>query len=353
MIKIFTSINSNYIDKAAALWSSLKSESFELEFNTFLVEPLLTDQESEVLKNEIEKSSYPGKVFTIYDLPEDWSFILRNKSIVESCTAIKASATNFLLNEHTELVIYFDPDILCYSDISDLIRELKNNSVSLTPHLLVPPIDEDGILTNEISGSLRFGIFNLGFFAFTNNLESKEVLNWWNSRLVKYCETKPESGIFTDQKWFDLSPAYFSQVSALRNPGYNVAPWNIENRILKFSNGTYYCNDKPLVFFHFSSYDKPDLFNMLSHFDKSGLSLDLLKGYEALLSEKSYLRDQIVLMAPRKGRRSRKLSTKNSGFKKDLIYLLNRLVKRFLPIWFKRSLLKLSSGLKILFAKKA
>jgi lipopolysaccharide biosynthesis glycosyltransferase len=335
VIRIFTSINSNYVDKAAALWSSVKSESFELEFNTFLVEPLLTHQESDALKNEIEKSSYPGKVFTTYDLPEDWSFILRNKSIVESCTAIKASAAKFLLDEHTKLVIYFDPDILCYSDISGLIRELQTNSVSLTPHLLEPPVKEDGIRANEIEGSLKFGIFNLGFFAFTNNLESKEVLDWWNSRLIKYCETKPESGIFTDQKWFDMSPAYFPQISALRNPGYNVAPWNIENRILRFSDGIYYCNEKPLVFFHFSSYDKPDLFNMLKHFDKSGLSLDLLKGYESLLSKKSQLKDEIISMVPLRAKESGGTKPRTQELIKLLLFRIVSLVKKVLPNWLK------------------
>jgi hypothetical protein len=341
LIKVFTSINTNYVDKAAALWSSLKSDSFEIEINTFLVEPLLTRRENESLQNDIQNTSYPGKVFTIYDLPEDWSFILQNKSIVESCTAIKASAANFLLDADTELLVYFDPDILCYSDISGLIGELQNNSVSLTPHLLEPPVNEDGIRVNEIEGSLKFGIFNLGFFAFTNNLESKEVLEWWNSRLIKYCETNPESGIFTDQKWFDMSPAYFPQITALRNPGYNVAPWNIENRILKFSDGIYYCNDEPLVFFHFSSYDKPDLINMLKHFDKSGLSLDLLKGYESLLSKKSYLKDQIILMVPPKVRHSRSLKLKSRALKKLVVSPLVLRIRNVLPSWFKKSLRKM------------
>jgi len=340
IIKVFTSINANYIDKAAALWSSLKSDSFEFEINTFLVEPQFTHENNESLKKEFEKASFPGKIFTIYDLPEDWSLILENKSVVESCTAIKASATNFLLDEDTELVIYFDPDILCYSDISELIRELKTNSVSLTPHLLAPPVNEDGIVANEISGSLRFGVFNLGFFAFTNSSTSREVLDWWNSRLMKYCEAKPVSGLFTDQKWFDLSPAYFPQISALRHPGYNVAPWNIENRALSLSAGTYYSNGLPLIFFHFSSFDKPDLFNMLNHFDKSRLSLELLKGYEALLSEKRVLKNRIISATSSMVQDSRDPEDKIQNLRNTFFSLLFRQIKRVLPIWLKKLLLK-------------
>jgi hypothetical protein len=292
-IKVFTSINTNYIDKAAVLWDSLKAESFEIEIITFLVEPKLSQEENDSLINLLKESSFPGSAYSIYDLPEEWALILQEKSVVESCTAIKASATNFLLDMDTELVIYFDPDILLYSDISHLIFELRKNSVSLTPHLLTPPTNADGIHSNEIFGSLRFGVFNLGFFAFTNTLDSKEVLAWWNSRLIKYCESKPESGIFTDQKWFDMSPAYFPQISPLRHPGYNVGPWNIENRSLSFSDGIYCSEGEPLIFFHFSSFDKPDLQMMLDHFDKSGLSLNLLEEYGRLLAGKKVLKDAL------------------------------------------------------------
>jgi hypothetical protein len=260
MIKVFTSINTNYIDKAAVLWDSLKAESFEVEINTFLVEPTLSREENDFLKSLLEDSSYPGNVYSIYDLPEDWNFILQQKSVVESCTAIKASAANYLLQENTDLVMYFDPDILLYSDISDLITEVRMNSVSLTPHLLVPPIDDHGVRVNEISGSLKYGVFNLGFIAFTNTVDSKEVLNWWNSRLKKYCESRPDSGVFTDQKWFDLSPAYFPQIKVLRHPGYNVAPWNIENRTLSFFDGIYYSEEVRLIFFHFSSFERSEIF---------------------------------------------------------------------------------------------
>ena len=335
-IEVFTSINSNYIDKAATLWDSLTAQNFDLHINTFLIEPSFSVEETEVLRNSFENTTFPGKIHTLCDLSEDWELILKNKSIVEACTVVKASATNYLLEQGADVVVYFDPDILLFAPIDELILEVSQNHVSLTPHLLTPPDDDHGVIANEIEGSMKYGIFNLGFFAFANSPEAKEVLSWWNSRLTKYCEEKSEMAIFTDQKWFDLSQAYFPQVIALRNPGYNVAPWNIASRKLKLSDGVYYSESVPLTFFHFSSFDTPALLTMLEHFDRSKISLKLLDLYTKLVSEKSPLKAEIL---------SKHQSDNLKEFKSidnhyDLI-LWNKIsifAKRFLPTWLKRIL---------------
>lgn len=335
-IEVFTSINSNYIDKATVLWDSLTAQTFDLHINTFLIEPSISAEDTEVLKNSFENTSYPGKIHTIYDLPENWEVILKNKSIVEACTAVKASATNYLLEQGADLVIYFDPDILLFIPLDDLILEVIKNPVSLTPHLLTPPEDDRGVVTNEIEGSLKYGIFNLGFFAFTNSLEAKDVLSWWNSRLKKYCEAKPEIGIFTDQKWFDLSQAYFPQVIAMRNPGYNVAPWNIASRNLKVSDGVHYSEDTRLTFFHFSGFDTPHLLAMLKNFDRSKISLELLDLYTKLLSKKSLLKLEILSKYQSRILKEPKYLDKHYDLK--FWNRISNFAKRFLPTWLKRIL---------------
>ena len=339
-IKVFTSINTNYIDKAAVLWDSMKSNSYDLQINTFVIEPSLSRDESELLKNSFQHTSYPGKIHTLYDLPEKWDFILKNKSVVEACTAIKASATNFLLEDDTDLVMYFDSDILLFSDLDNLILESRSSAFSLTPHLLVPPIDDHGVFANEINGSMRFGVFNLGFFAVTNTIEAKKVLEWWNSRLLRYCEAKPELGIFTDQKWFDLSPAYFPQIISLRHPGYNVGPWNIESRHLTFSDEIYYSNGERLVFFHFSSYDMPELLMMLEYFDKSKLSLQVLNFYGKLLAEKSSLKIEIISKYRNMTEPKDYINLKAENIQISSTNRVMKYIKILLPIWFKRYLRK-------------
>ena len=79
--------------------------------------------------------------------------------------------------------------------------------------------------------------------------------NWWNDRLQLYCYDDIPKGIFTDQRWCDLAPAYFD-VLILKDPGYNMAPWNLSHRKVMKKNGKYFVNNNyELVFFHYSGFD--------------------------------------------------------------------------------------------------
>jgi hypothetical protein len=74
------------------------------------------------------------------------------------------------------------------------------------------------------------------------------------------------AGLHTDQRWLDLAPAMFPDVSIQRGAGYNVAYWNIAHRTLsRGADGNMLVNGEPLRFFHFSGYD-PLRVNELSKF---------------------------------------------------------------------------------------
>jgi hypothetical protein len=73
----------------------------------------------------------------------------------------------------------------------------------------------------------------------------------------------PERGYFVDQRWMDLTPGLIVGLEVLRDPGYNVAYWNLPSREVTRGNGGYLVNGRPLRFFHFSGYD-PDRPDQLS-----------------------------------------------------------------------------------------
>ncbi len=80
-----------------------------------------------------------------------------------------------------------------------------------------------------------------------------EFANWWAQQLYFACYDDVPNGIFTDQKWCDLVPCLFDRVYIERNPGYNVASWNISTREIKIeTDGTIRANGSPLKFFHFT-----------------------------------------------------------------------------------------------------
>jgi len=108
-------------------------------------------------------------------------------------------------------------------------------------------------------------VYNLGFLAIKRSAESIKFIQWWASRLSMFCYNDIPRGIFTDQKWMDLAPCFFN-VFLLKHPGYNAAPWNISKRKINSNDGSYFVNDEPLRFFHFSGFDSGSNIRMLDKY---------------------------------------------------------------------------------------
>ncbi|MBA0127504.1 FkbM family methyltransferase [Haloechinothrix sp. YIM 98757] len=176
-------------------------------------------------------------------------------SVTELATAVKP----FFLRElratcrAADVVIYLDPDIEVYAPMPEVARLAAGHRLVLTPHF-VNPLPRDGKEPDEtvIMGT---GVFNLGFIATGHG--SEDFLDFWAERLRHDAIVAPERQLFTDQRWVDQVPALFTH-TVLRDPGYNVAYWNLHERPLTRSREEgITAGGSPLRFFHFSGY-RPD-----------------------------------------------------------------------------------------------
>jgi glycosyltransferase involved in cell wall biosynthesis len=180
-------------------------------------------------------------------------------SILELSTAVKPW---YLLHLHRTLgcdrLCYFDPDILIFGDLSELYDTLGRADAVLTPHLTAPIEDEAVPSEREI---LLSGIYNLGFLGLGFNERTLAFLDWWCRRLYHWCLHEVDKGLFVDQRWMDFAPAFLPKAEILRDPGYNMAYWNLSHRTLSERGGAWWVGDVPLRFFHFSGYDfgRPEL----------------------------------------------------------------------------------------------
>ena len=270
-VHAYTSITSNYLPKARVLAESVKRTDPDVQFHLVLsdVPPVGFDLGAEPFDNLI----------TIEQLiTEDFAGWVFKHSVVELCTAVKGAAMVHLF-EHVgaEQVFYFDPDIVVFDRLDELQAELAQANLLLTPHLTDPESTDRGILDNEVS-SLRHGIYNLGFIGVRNTAEGRRFADWWALRLSRYCHDNLPMGIFTDQKWVDLAPAFFDGVRILRAPGFNVATWNISNRLATGSlDEGVLINNEPLGFYHFSGFDSGDQATMLAVYGKESPLLTTLR----------------------------------------------------------------------------
>lgn len=245
---VYTSICMNYLPKALILAKSLKKYNTNVKFYVILVEREIPDDWPDVADELIDEVILAKDLgFKNFD-----KFIFKH-SIVEASTSIKGQALVYLLDKD-EKVTYIDPDIQTYKSLNELSDILNEEDIVLTPHLTIPEIDEKDIVHNELS-ALRHGIYNLGFLAVKRSEEGLKFAKWWRDRLNLYCYDDIPKGIFTDQRWVDLAPAYFN-VYILKDPGYNMAPWNLSTRKLKLIDEKLIVNGEyELVFFHYSGFD--------------------------------------------------------------------------------------------------
>lgn len=234
----------NYLGKALVLRNSYLRYHPESDFFILLIDR----------KNPEALPKTPGVTYLwIEDLCIDsFSHYAFKFDVIELSTNVKAIVMKKLLTTYQQ-VLYIDPDIQIFSYLSPVLNALQDSSIVVTPHSMTPILD--GKNPSDVDFS-RFGSFNLGFVGVRQCSEAMNFLDWWSDRCLQLGYYEPQLGLAVDQKWIDLAPCYFPNLRILRNPGLNVAFWNLHERQLSRRDGEWVVNDsEPLYFFHFSSFN--------------------------------------------------------------------------------------------------
>jgi SAM-dependent methyltransferase len=237
----FTICSKNFLGFALSLCNSLQAHHGPIRFYA-----ALCDQ-----TDDVDAYSQNFEMITLEQLGiPNLDAMIDRYNITELNTSIKPFVFSYLFDQHPgEPVIYLDPDILVTSQLTELeaLLELGADCV-LIPHILEPA----EFAEMDDRQFLVFGIYNLGFCALRDTQEVRRVVSWWGRRLETHCVIDLKEGIFVDQKWADLFPAFIEKTEILRHPGYNVAYWNLPHRRVRSGEEGWTVNETPLRFFHFS-----------------------------------------------------------------------------------------------------
>jgi glycosyltransferase involved in cell wall biosynthesis len=172
--------------------------------------------------------------------------------ILELSTAVKPWLMRTLLKEDGSPVVYLDPDIELFAPLTEAAELADARGIVLTPHTL-EPLPVDGYEPSELT-ILGSGTYNLGFIAVGR--DAFGFLDWWADHLRRDGLISKEEGMFVDQRWIDLAPSLFD-VHIVRDPGWNVAYWNLAQRPISRFGNRLEASGRPLRFFHYSGFD-PD-----------------------------------------------------------------------------------------------
>lgn len=243
---VFTVCSANYLEKAMAMCLSLLSHDPQVDVLVVLVDT----------KRAVTVENSRIRIVWAQDLGfPDFLQCAFKYNIIELNTALKPFIARWILRHYAK-VVYLDPDVCVFASLRAVLDGLAQAATLFTPHALSPypgagrPSDLD---------LLRFGSFNLGFFAANDSKDADDLLAWWHDQCLESCFYEPQMGLGVDQKWIDLAPAFFGGVGILKDVGMNVAFWNLHERHISLRDGVWRVNgDAPLVFVHFSSFADAD-----------------------------------------------------------------------------------------------
>ena len=202
----------------------------------------------------------PGEIFFADELalPGRRRFLFKYQAF-ELCCALKPYAIRYVMERfRVSHLVYLDSDILVTSAFwGDLHSFWTTHSVLLTPHLVRLPLDSSPEAQRSL---MQHGSYNGGFLASRQSDDGVAFLDWWARALESLCTFDTMNNVYVDQRWLDLAAASSTTVGILRDPGLNVAYWNLHERELREdAAGKWSSNGTPLKFFHFSGFHRQQL----------------------------------------------------------------------------------------------
>lgn len=162
--------------------------------------------------------------------------------------------------------IFLDADIHATGDFSLVWDALDRVCSVVTPHVS-SPLPADGQAPDDLE-IVSYGLVNGGFWGVSRKPELPEIIAYMKRNVLRYGFFLPGPMSWAaEQTWMSALPAMFPHaVHVLRDPGLNLAYWNLHERQLSERGGRVFSNDSALVFLHLSGF-RPEQGTRLTAFD--------------------------------------------------------------------------------------
>ncbi|MCG6134899.1 MAG: hypothetical protein MET45_09570 [Nostoc sp. LLA-1] len=248
---VCTIITKSYLAYARALATSLNEHNPDVKLYV-----LLADKFDGYFDPETE----PFELIRLEELPDQQTVrrMCFYYTPFELCCALRGILHQFIYdNNLAHSWLFLDSDILIYNSLEEIFKQLETTSILLNPHLVAPINNPNyDVLEVRLLGS---GVYNGGFLGIRRTDEAKKFIEWFKQRLSQYAFQRRGEGemnlLFVDQLWLNLAPTLFSEVKFLLHLGANVGYWSLISHPIYKKGDTYYINEQPVLFIHFTGWD--------------------------------------------------------------------------------------------------
>jgi hypothetical protein len=230
-----TIVARNYLQQAVVLIETLRN--FHADEDFFL---LVVDSEVQLSDDIKNLNILSPELLDVSS--QDLQIMRKIYDVVEISTCLKPSLLQYIISLGFDSATFLDPDIQVFAPLTHGIEVAIAKQIALTPHRITSSTEFDHIF-------LEYGIFNLGYICVSKN--ATDFLLWWRNNLITSCTRVSDTHFFTDQKWINFVPALFP-CGIITHPGYNVAPWNLDEREFQLKGNRILVNSLDLAFIHYS-----------------------------------------------------------------------------------------------------
>jgi hypothetical protein len=134
-----------------------------------------------------------------------------------------------------EAVTFLGADLFFYRSPAEVFAAIGPASIAITPHRLTP----------ANAGRSASGRYRLSWIGWRNDPEGRRCLEEYrNDCLAARGRTAP-------QALLDQWPARYQGVCELAGKGFNLAPWNVEDHLLRREGEAILVDDEPLLSYDF------------------------------------------------------------------------------------------------------
>lgn len=184
---------------------------------------------------------------------ESLNQLKKNRRMNEYCWTLKPLLIEAVFSRDSQIdrVTYVDADLFFFSDPSVIFKNQPHCSVLLSRgDIVIPSLEPE----NKKRLQALLGKYNSGFISFKRDETGLECLKWWKKSCLKSCVSKPEAGLFGDQKYLDEMPAKFPNVCEIHTPGVNIGHWNRALYHYSVVDGKIQAGGNRLICYHFSGF---------------------------------------------------------------------------------------------------
>jgi len=132
-------------------------------------------------------------------------------------------------------IICVDSDMVFYSDLEEIDQEMGDDSF-MVAHTEMESIP-----------------FNDGFIVAKDDLNTKNILSWWQTKVMEWCLWEWKGNLFCAEGYLRIlkeEPNKFFGVKLTKHPGINLGPWNMRKHNIIEKDGIITVDGKKLICFH-------------------------------------------------------------------------------------------------------